>query len=53
MDYAPLPDLNRLDRDALLALVRAQQEEREKLGAILRAQQEERRPPFRAPISLS
>jgi len=43
MDYASVPDLSTLDRDALLALVRAQQEEREKLSAILRTQEEELR----------
>jgi hypothetical protein len=31
MDRAPLPDLNSLDRDALLALFRTQQEQQEKL----------------------
>src|ERR1700743_1229310 len=38
MDRAPLPDLNTLDRDALLALFREQQE---KLDAMLAAREEE------------
>lgn len=42
MDPAPLPDdLDSLDRDALLALVRAEHDEREELIATLRAQQVE------------
>jgi DNA repair ATPase RecN len=32
MDRTPLPDLNTLDRDASLALLRAQQDEQEKLN---------------------
>ena len=50
MDHAPLPALDALDRDALLALVRTQQEERHKLSqeraelsALLAAHEEELR----------
>ena len=43
MDRAPLQDLNSLDRDALLALLRTQQEEQRKLDAMLIAQDEQLR----------
>src|ERR1700734_707605 len=43
MDRAPLPDLNSLDRDALLALFRAQQEQRQKLDQMLAARDEQLR----------
>ena len=41
MDRAPLPDLNSLDRDALLALFRAQREQQEKLDEMLAARDQE------------
>jgi transposase len=41
MDRAPLPDLNLLDRDALLALYQAQQEQQKKLDAMLADRDEE------------
>ena len=43
MDRAPLPDLDSLDRDALLVLFQAQQEQHEKLDAMLAARNEELR----------
>ena len=43
MDRAPLCDLNSLDRDALLALFRTQQEQQQKLDRMLRAREEELR----------
>ena len=43
MDRAPLPDLNSLDRDALLALYVTQQEQHKKLDAMLAAREEELR----------
>ena len=41
MDRAPLPDLNSLDREALLALFRAQREQQEKLDEMLAARDQE------------
>ena len=41
MDCAPLPDLNRLDREALLALFHAQQEQQAELDALLAAHERE------------
>ena len=43
MDCAPLPDLNTLDRDRLLALFRTQQEQQQKLDRMLAARDEELR----------
>ncbi len=43
MDHASLLDLNSLDRDALLALFSAFQEQQEQLGAMLAARDEELR----------
>ncbi len=43
MDHASLPDLDSLDRDALLALFSALQEQQEQLGAMLAARDEELR----------
>ena len=43
MDCASLPDLDSLDRDALLGLFRAQQQRQQELDAILRAREQELR----------
>jgi transposase len=43
MDCAPLPDLNTLDRDRLLALFRTQQEQQQKLDRMLAGRDEELR----------
>ena len=43
MDQASQKGLESLDREALVALIRAQEQEREKVSAILRAQQEQLR----------
>lgn len=43
MDGVPLPDLNHLDRETLLALLRTQQEQHQKLGAMIAARDQELR----------
>ena len=43
MDGVPLPDLNSLDRETLLALLHTQQEQHEKLDAMIAARDQELR----------
>ena len=43
MDHASLPDLDTLDRDALLALFHAQQEQQKELDSLLLAREQELR----------